>query len=135
MYLWKSGVFSDMSYYDYACCVRPIRSSPNDELENRDNRKGRQKLERYPFEGFGCPIPDSMAQVLTCIPTVPILAGAPPPSSPGRRPPLDADEMSKYCGGGKLESSFNTMHSYFSRLDLTWTHLIQQCHIYGSSMG
>ena len=92
MYLWKSGVFSDMSYYDYACCVRPIRSSPNDELENRDNRKGRQKLERYPFEGFGCPIPDSMAQVLTCIPTVPILAGAPPPSSPGRRPPLDADE-------------------------------------------
>ena len=81
-----------MSLYDYACCVRPIRSPPNDELDNRDNRKGRKKLERYPFEGFGCPIPDTMAQIVTSIPTVPIMAGTPPPTNPGRRPPLDADE-------------------------------------------
>ena len=93
MYKWKSSSFELMPLYDYACCVR-LNQSDNRKQKSKESKgyAGRKKLKRYPFEGHGCPIPATMSQTLSTNPSIPIMAGPPPPAHPGEMPNDEADK-------------------------------------------
>ena len=93
MYKWRSSAFQSMSLYDYSCCVRLNHGADNKEKSKKSKgHAGRKKLKRYPFHGEGCPIPETMSQTLSTNPSIPIMAGPPPPPDPGEMPNENADK-------------------------------------------
>ena len=93
MYKWRSTSFKWMSLYDYSCCVR-LNQGVNNEQKSKQSKQnaGRKKLKRYAFEGDGCPKPTAMSRTLSTNPSIPIMAGAPPPADPGKMPNPGADK-------------------------------------------
>ena len=85
-YIWKSSEFSQYSLYDYSCCVCHTKSCKNKNGNERYTNVGRKTLKRYPFEGSGCKLPESLMQTISTSLRIPILAGAPPPKYPGEKP-------------------------------------------------
>ena len=85
-YIWKSSEFSQYSLYDYSCCVCHTKSRENKNGNERYTIVGRKTLKRYPFEGIGCKLPESLMQTISTSLRIPILAGAPPPKYPGEKP-------------------------------------------------
>ena len=85
MYIYRSNEFEEMSFHDYGCCIRPLKTKRKPNGASAPTR-GRNMLKRYPFEGSGCDFPESLMQRVTTNLRVPILAGAPPPGFPGIKP-------------------------------------------------
>ena len=113
MYIYRSTEFEEMSLYDYACCIRPlkVKKRPNGSIPVF--RRGRNMLKRYPFEGSGCDFPESLMQRVTTSLRVPILAGAPPPGYPGQKPVNATEEEFK-----RWENSARVFVQFYSLLFL-----------------
>ena len=108
---------SDMSLYDYACCItHSICRKKSNDWEQSSNA-GRKMLKRYPFAGSGCNSPESLTQTVTTSLRVPILAGAPPPQYPGDKPVDGSDDDFMLW-----EKGARTFVQYYSMLFLPFDH-------------
>ena len=106
-----------MSYLDYACCVCHSKTNINNSLNERYTKVGRKALKRYPFEGSGCKIPESLMQTISTCLRIPILAGAPPPGYPGDKPVDGSTENLKLW-----EKGARIFVEYYSVLFLPFDH-------------